>query len=70
MAKGGDLIGRSGGAGFGSGPVKPSLSEAGEKKPVDPKHPDFQPPKDVKPAKGGKGPAGGPSGASTVRPKV
>jgi hypothetical protein len=71
MAKGGDLIGKSGGAGFGPMPKpKPTIPIIEEDKTKDPKHPDFKPPKDQKPAKGGGGHAGIGGTPSSVRPKV
>jgi hypothetical protein len=69
MAKGSDLIGRSGAGGLGSPkpgiPLKPQgevLGDKGKK---------FDPPKDARPAKGGKEGSGGVGAAPTsVRPKV
>jgi hypothetical protein len=69
MGKGGDLIGRSGGAGFNKAPMGdqpiPLANPGG--KPKDPKHPKFEPPRDAKAPKG-SGPSGG--APSSVRPKV
>lgn len=71
MAKGSDLIGRSGAGGFGTPqpggqPLKAhgdALNDKSGKK--------FQPPKDQKGGKGQSGGAGGIGGAPTsVRPKV
>lgn len=70
MAKPSDLLGKTGGAGFGA-PVNkpvvpivtpPAAAEEGEKQSK------FQPPKDARPAKGGGGPTGG--APVSVRPKV
>jgi hypothetical protein len=73
MAKGGDLTGKMGGTGFGPAPDgKTPIPFASTKKDgkdvKDTKHPDFKPPKDQKPTKGGGGPTGG--APSSVRPKV
>jgi hypothetical protein len=74
MAKGGDLTGRMGGAGFGPAPgggMQPiPLANTNKKdgKEKDPKHPKFESPRDVKKPRGGGGPTGG--APSSVRPKV
>ncbi len=70
MAKAGDLIGRSGGAGYGPRPkpaIKPIVDKNADK--LNPSHPDFKPPKDVVPPPTGQRSTGGP-GATGVRPKV
>lgn len=71
MAKGGDLTGKMGGAGFGPAPgggMQPIPLANTNAKPKDAKHPKFQPPKDQNKPKGGGGPSGG--APSSVRPKV
>lgn len=69
MAKASDLLGKSGGAGFGPPSGKPAAPINAQGQPAEgEKHPKFQPPKDTKPSKGGTGPTGG--APSSVRPKV
>jgi len=71
MAKGGDLTGKMGGAGFGPAPgggMQPIPLANSSGKPKDPKHQKFEAPKDVKKPKGGGGPSGG--APVSVRPKV
>ncbi len=68
MAKGSDLTGRSGAAGFGTPAPKPEFfKDPGEV--AKDKTSKFRPPKDQRPTKGGG--SGGVGGAPTsVRPKV
>jgi hypothetical protein len=70
MSKARDLLGKTGSAGFVTEPNKSVVPIASEADIKDPKHPQFEQPKDAKPAKGGSHAAGGGAGAQTVRPKV
>ncbi len=70
MAKASDLIGRSGAGGFVPPAKKTTVPTAGEAEASEAKHGKATPPKDDKPAKGGKGPAGGGTAPTSVRPKV
>ena len=74
MAKARDLLGRSGSGGFVP-PQQPkkldlTVPEDVETKKSDSKHPKVAPPKDDKPAMGGRAPTSKGGGATSVRPKV
>ncbi len=71
MAKASDLLGKTGGSGFGTPSGKPGTPISGQGQPLNANTPKFEQPKDAKPTKGGKGqaaPKGG--GATSIRPKV
>jgi hypothetical protein len=70
MSKAKDLLSKSGSPGFVTEPNKSVVPIATESEIKDPKHPQFEQPKDAKPTKGGSHAAGGGAGAQTVRPKV
>jgi hypothetical protein len=72
MAKASDLLGKTGGSGFGTPSGKPSAPIGGKGQPAGENNPKFQPPKAVKPTKGAKGGGGAAKGggATSVRPKV
>jgi hypothetical protein len=72
MAKGGDLLGRSGSGGFGHKPVPKNVIQPPEKLEEGEDHSvtKQKPVKGSKPTKGGAGPAGGGGAPTSVRPKV
>jgi len=70
MSKARDLLGKSGSPGIKTEPTKSAVPMVHDSEIKDPKHPQFEQPKDAKPAKGGSHAAGGGAGAQTVRPKV
>ena len=64
-------MGRSGAGGFVPPPKKPTVSMDLPPEPTEgAKHPKVAPPKDDKPAMGGRSPASKGGGATSVRPKV
>lgn len=70
MAKARDLLGKTGTAGIQTEQNKSVVPMVHDSEIKDPKHPDFKPPQDAKPTKGGTHAAGGGGGAGSVRPKV
>jgi hypothetical protein len=70
VSKAKDLLGKTGSAGIQTEANKSVVPTVDKSEIKDPKHPDFQPPKDAKPTKGGSHAAGGGGGAGSVRPKV
>jgi hypothetical protein len=70
MSKAKDLLGKTGSAGIQTEHNKSVVPTVDKSELKDPKHPDFQPPKDAKPTKGGSHAAGGGGGSGSVRPKV
>ena len=70
MAKARDLLGKTGSPGIKTEPNKSVVPFVDKADVKDPKHPDFKPPQDAKPTKGGSHAAGGGGGTGSVRPKV
>jgi hypothetical protein len=70
MSKAKDLLNKSGSPGFITEPNKSVVPMVHDSEIKDPKHPDFKPPQDAKPTKGGTHAAGGGGGTGSVRPKV
>lgn len=69
MSKARDLLGKSGSPGIQTEKNKSVIPFIHDSEIKDPKHPDFKPPQDSKPAKGNTHAAGG-GGSGSVRPKV
>ena len=70
MAKASDLIGRSGAGGFVPPAKKTIVPTQPDAEGTEGKHSKAAPPKDDKVAKAPKGPAGGGTAPTSIRPKV